>query len=372
MNERLSGILEAASLDPGAIVFRGDGEPSTPEVMIERLSELQSEHGIEKDSYSLGGVVGELERRIAEALGKEAAVFMPTGTLANHIAVRQLCGDKRRAVVQEQSHLYRDCGDCVPVLSGVSLVPLAPGRAHFTADEFEEALEASGTGRVDTPVGAVMIESPVRRQKGRVVPLDEMRRITSLAGEHGVGAHLDGARLYMMAASTGTSVRKYAALFDTVYVSLYKYFGAPFGGMLAGTAEFCDGLYHARRMFGGGLSQAWTAAALALRGFDGFESRYGEAMAHARDVFNGLNELDGVRVREFEHGSNIFPLELGPEVDVSRFVESLAKMGVVVFPDEETGETFLTVNTTIGRKDKGEICTAFESALKAGSRIVVG
>ena len=372
MNERLSGILETASLSPGAVVFRGDGEPSSPEMMIERLSELQSEHGIEKDSYSLGGVVGELERRIAEALGKEAAVFMPTGTLANHIAVRQLCGDKRRAVVQEQSHLYRDCGDCVPVLSGVSLVPLARGRAYFTADEFEEALDASGTGRVDTPVGAVMIESPVRRQKGRVVPLDEMRRITGVAGEHGVGTHLDGARLYMMSAAAGTPVREYAALFDTVYVSLYKYFGAPFGGMLAGTAEFCDGLYHTRRMFGGGLSQAWAAAALALRGFEGFESRYIEAMAHARDVFKGLNELDGVTVRKFEHGSNIFPLELGPEVDVSRFVESLTECGVVIVPDEESGETNLTVNTTVLRKGRDEIYRAFESALKVSAGVVVG
>ena len=205
-----------------------------------------------------------------------------------------------------------------------------------------------------------------------MVPLGEMRRIASVAGEHGVGAHLDGARLYMMAAATGTPVREYAALFDTVYVSLYKYFGAPFGGMLAGTAEFCDGLYHARRMFGGGLSQAWTAAALALRGFEGFESRYIEAMTHARYVFEGLNELDGVTVREFEHGSNIFPLELGQEFEVTRFVESLAECGVVIVPDEESGETSLTVNTTILRKCRDEIYRAFESALKVSARVAAG
>ena len=70
----------------------------------------------------------------------------------------------------------------------------------------------------------------------------------------------------MMAAATGTPAAEYAVQFDTVYVSLYKYFGAPFGGLLAGTADFCEGLFHARRMFGGGLSQAWMAAALALRG----------------------------------------------------------------------------------------------------------
>ena len=365
MNERISGILEAASHDPGAVVFRGDGEPSSPEMAIQRLCEIQAERGIERDSYSLGGAVAELECRIAAELGKEAAVFMPTGTLANHMAIRQLCGNRRRAVVQEQSHLYRDSGDCVPALSGINLVPLAPGRPYFTAAELEETLEASGAGRVNTPVGAVMVESPVRRQKGRTVPLEEMRRITSVAREHGVGTHLDGARLYMMAAAAGTPAAEYAALFDTVYVSLYKYFGAPFGGLLAGTAEFCEGLFHARRMFGGGLSQAWVAAALALRGCDGFEARFGEAMAHARTVFAGVNELSKVTVCELEHGSNIFPLELDSEVDVSQFVEALANRGVLVFPDEESGETNLTVNTTILRKKREEICGAFESALSA-------
>ncbi len=365
MNERSNSVQEAASDEPGAVVFRGDGEPSSPEVMIERLREIQAAHGIEKDSYSLGGAVAELESRLAAELGKEAAVFMPTGTLANHMAIRQLCGDKRRAIVQEQSHLYIDSGDCVPVLSGINLVPLAPGRACFTASELEEALKSAGAGRVDTPVGAVMVESPVRRQKGRVVPLEEMRHITSTAKEHGVRTHLDGARLYMMAAATGTPASEYAGLFDTVYVSLYKYFGAPFGGMLAGTAEFCEGLFHVRRMFGGGLSQAWLAAALALRGLDGFEGRFAEAMAHSRAVFAKLGELTGIRVREIEHGSNIFPLELDPEVDVARFVEALAGRGVLVFPDEETGETNLTVNTTVLRKGRVEICEAFEYALNA-------
>ena len=90
-----------------------------------------------------------------------------------------------------------------------------------------------------TPVGALMIESPVRRQEGKVVPFDEMQAITDYCREQGIGTHLDGARLYMMSGATGISAKTYASMFDTVYVSLYKYFGAPFGSVLVGTAEFC-------------------------------------------------------------------------------------------------------------------------------------
>ena len=133
---------------------------------------------------------------------------------------------------------------------------MAKDRPHFTAEELRQAVEGSEEGRVLTPVGALMIESPVRRQDGKVVPFDEMQAITDYCRERGIGTHLDGARLYMMSGATGIPAKTYASLFDTVYVSLYKYFGAPFGSVLAGTAQFCDGLYHDRRMFGGGLASA--------------------------------------------------------------------------------------------------------------------
>ena len=108
-----------------SVVFRGDGEPGTPGGVIRRIAEFEEKHGLERDSYSLGGTVKRMEELFAEMLGKEAAIFMPTGTLANHLAIRRHCGLKPRAVVQEQSHLYNDTGDCVDRLSGIKLVPLA-------------------------------------------------------------------------------------------------------------------------------------------------------------------------------------------------------------------------------------------------------
>ena len=215
------------------IVFRGDGEPRTPADTLRRLAELDPED-VEADVYSLGGSVERLERRFAEMLGKESAIFMPTGTLANHLALRRLCGTRPKAVVQEQSHLFHDTGDSVARLSGITLLPLANGKPWFTVDELRAALDLSDTERVASPVGAVMVESPVRRCAGQVVPFDQMEAITGLCRERGVATHLDGARLYMMSAATGISPREYASLYDTVYVSLYKYFGAPYGAVLAG------------------------------------------------------------------------------------------------------------------------------------------
>jgi threonine aldolase len=312
-------------------------------------------------------VVGELEERVASLLGKEDAVFMPSGTLANHLAIRLLCGSSPRAIVQEQSHLYHDTGDCVQQLSGINMVPLAAGRPYFTLDEVRNAVEESTSGRVDTPVGALMIESPVRRQHGQIMPLDEMRRVADFCSEQGIATHLDGARLFMMSAATGVSPADYSAMFDTVYVSVYKYFGAPFGAILAGTADFCRDLFHHRRMFGGGLSSAALPAALALDGLDGFEDRFAKAMAKAGKLFGELNQIDGLSVSAYEHGSNIFPLTLPAGVDLEGFANRLAEFGVFVSAGEDDRTPLhLTVNTTILRQSNERISSAFRAAVVNG------
>lgn len=351
------------------VSFGGDGEPKSTRSMLQTLIEFEEEVGLEADSYSLGGNVQQVEEKFAEMLGKEAAIFMPTGTLANHLAVRMLCGDKPRAIVQEQSHLYQDSGDCVSRLSNINLLPLAKDRPHFTVEELKQAVEGSEEGRVLTPVGALMIESPVRRQDGKVVPFDQMQAITDYCRERGIGTHLDGARLYMMSGATGISAKTYASMFDTVYVSLYKYFGAPFGSVLAGTTEFCDGLYHDRRMFGGGLASANFAAAVALKGAEGFEERFNDAIKRATTLFDKLNTLAGIHVGRIDNGSNIFPIDLSRDLDLEKFVKILQEQSVSVSlgdPDSRRGT--LRVNTSILRQDVETLFAAFRSALD-GSRL---
>jgi threonine aldolase len=358
-----------------AVIFAGDGEPESLEALAGRITRLAATGEVEGDDYSLGGSVARLEERWAELLGKEVAVWLPTGTLANHLAVRRLLearpGTPRaaRVVVPEESHLFQDEGDALQRLSSIATVPLAPGRACFTVEELEAAFDAAERGRVLNPVGAVVIESPVRRQAGAVVPFEELRALTALCRSHGVGTHLDGARLFMMSAATAVPAREYAALFDTVYVSLWKYLPAPFGAILAGPAALLDGLHHERRMFGGSLPSAALAAALALDGMDGLESRHVEVMRAGRALCTGLAGVAGLEVAEFEHGSNIVRLRLAPNIDGGAFVDRLYDLGVFV-PDhsEAWGGTLLTFNPTLLRRPVADLVPAFAEAAGTARR----
>ena len=189
------------------------------------------------DSYSLGGVVEQLEEAFARVLQKERAIFMPTGTLANHMAVRALAGGSSRVLVQEDSHFYQDEGDCAQTLSNLTLMPLAAGRATFTADDLQRVLDQTKGARVVSRVSAIAIETPVRRKQGERFDPGEVKKIVALARREGIRLHLDGARLFLQAAYTGENVADYAQPFDTVYVSLYKYFNAASGAILAGPKD---------------------------------------------------------------------------------------------------------------------------------------
>ena len=350
-----------------AVVFKGDGEPKTPAGMIGLLSDIAASDELEMDSYSLGGSVEKLEKHFAEMLAKEAAIFMPTGTLANHIALRTLCGHKPRAIVQHEGHQYNDTGDSAALLSGINLLPIAEGRPYFTLSELSKTVERLESGRVATPLGAVMIESPVRRKYGQLMPYDEMAAVTKFCAERGIGTHLDAARLYMMTAATGISPQAYTELFDTVYVSLYKYFGSPYGAVLAGKSVLIDDLYHQRRMFGGSLASACLAAALAIHGSLDFEERFGAAMSKAIALFELLNKLNGINISAYEHGSNVFPMTLDSNVKINVFQNALREKSVFVFSEEHNTEPLhLTVNTTILRVPNEDLVRIFAFALAKG------
>lgn len=349
--------------DLGPVVFSGDGEPHTPESTIGRLNTLLAENKLQPDKYSLGGTVEELETRMAAELGKEAAIWMPTGTMANILGLRKHCGMNARVVLQEQSHIYQDEGDALARLCGLNAVPVAPNRPYFTADELKEILELSVTGRVLNPVGVVSIESPVRRQAGQITPWDEMKAVTDLCHDEGIPVHLDGARLYMMSAATGISIKQYTELFDSVYVSSYKYFGAPFGGILAGTKEFIDGMFNDRRMFGGGIPFGYLAAALSLDGLDGFEEKFAKSLSKAESLFNEISNLPNLSVKKFEHGSNIFELILDDTSKTDQLVASLKEQDIVIiWPNPEWHVPLLHVNPSILRKSNEQIFSAFANA----------
>ena len=151
-------------------------------------------------------------------------------------------------IVQGESHLYNDSGDCAQVLSDLNLLPLALSGGTFTLEEVEAAIRRAKGGRVQTGIGVISIESPIRRLLGKLFDYEEMKRICAFARAEGIATHLDGARLFMASGYTGITPAEYASHFDTVYVSMWKYFNAPSGAILAGPSVLLDNLYHTRRM----------------------------------------------------------------------------------------------------------------------------
>jgi threonine aldolase len=354
--------LQLAGASAEARVYASsDGIPHTPDEYARLLALLTSGGKVERDSYSRGGVVEQLESRMAAALGKETAVWLPTGTLANQLAVRLLAGARRRVLVQAESHLYRDCGDCCQNLSGLTLIPLAPGKATFTLDEVEAAARDGGDGRVATPIGAIQIETPVRRRMGETFDFAELRKITDWARERRIGLHLDGARLFLESAYTRRPVKEYTALFDTVYVSLYKYFNAAAGAVLAGPNSLLADLYHTRRMFGGGLPHVWPYAAVALHYMDGFEHRFQKAVANAEQVISTLGTDSNFELQRIPHGTNIFRMRL-TGVNAPVYHGRLEAAGIMALAP--AGDWYnLQVNETWERVDAAEITARFRRAL---------
>ena len=327
------------------------------------LAEVAAEDGFAADNYSRGGVIRELELRFARLLGKQDAIYLPTGTLANHLAVRKLAGHDRRVLVQAESHLYNDSGDCAQTLSGLNLVPLAEGSSTLTFDEVERWLARSGSGRVETRVGVIAIESPVRRRHHEMVDFDQLARVCGLAHERGIRLHLDGARMFNLPLHSGRSLHAYGALFDTVYVSLWKHFNAASGAILAGDAGFIEGLYHQRRMFGGALPNAWPAAAVALRFVDGYLDDYANAWQVADRLIALLRDDRRFSFEKLPNGtSRFFMTATGVAPELLR--KRLAGRGVVLSHGHpETGRFAMQVNPTLLRTPAEVLAMKFSESV---------
>jgi threonine aldolase len=346
--------------DGRLVLLTGDSLPRSPAHDAARLQELLKGRGNAGDSYLAGGAVAELEAKFSALLGKEDTVFLPTGTLANHIALRLLCGDARHALVQQESHVYRDEANSVTTLSGINLVPLAPGRAAPTLAEVAEAVERAEVGPYPLKVGAISLESPVRRAQGACLPPELVAEIARFARGKGIALHLDGARLLLMAGMEGFAVKPYCEPFDTVYVSLYKYLGAPFGGVLSGPKPLMAKARGLRHLFGGALYRGWEAALPALAALEGAEQRFAAVRAAGDRLLAALDATPGFRVRRIPQGSNIAVLEVAPQ-RAAGLEERLAQAQVRIRP-VRNNQVEIYFNETLLRRDAAEVAAAFRSA----------
>ena len=196
------------------VKFFGDGEFYDGLPYLEQLQAANSKQPIKVDRYGSGGAVEELEKKFETITGKEKAIYMPSGTMANQFAIAMLSGENTKVFVQDTSHVYRDEADAAQSIFNKRLMPLAKNQTFFTADELKKAIENLDSEEVfKSGLGCVSIENPVRRTDGRMIPIDEIKKISEYCRSKNIKLHLDGARIYMASAWSGVSIKEYSWLF---------------------------------------------------------------------------------------------------------------------------------------------------------------
>lgn len=348
------------------IIFFGDGIMYEPAAYIDVLQKTNAKAPIERDRYGTGGAVAALEKRFEEITGKEKAVFMPSGTMANQFAIAVLSGENTKIFVQDTSHVYRDEADAAQSVFQKRLMPLAKDKTWFTADELKQAVDSLKEQEVfSSGIGAVSIENPVRRTDGRMIPLEEIKKISEYCRSNNIRMHMDGARVFMASAWSGVSVKEYASYFDTIYISLYKYFGASGGAVLCGDKKIMEKMPHLIKIHGGNMYGNWTNAAVALARMEGFEDRMKETVKRASDIFSALNQLEGIKVNALDNGTNIYQAELSKVIDGKKFRDTLRDTyNIRVGMPNDRNRLFLMVNESLITRDTAPVIDAFKNALK--------
>jgi threonine aldolase len=255
------------------------------------------------DVFGDDPTVRSLEERTAALLGKEAAVFVPSGTMGNQIALRAHTEPGDEILIEANAHIYYYEAGGPAALSGVMCRCLAGDRGVFTASALEAALRPADQHFPRTRL--VCVENTHNRGGGKVWPMDRLQEVAAAARRHELRLHLDGARLWNASMATGIPERDYTALFDSVNVCFSKGLGAPVGSALAGPADFVARCRRFRKMFGGAMRQAGVIAAGARHALEHHRDRLAEDHANARRLAEGLAGLPGVGLQPADVETNI-------------------------------------------------------------------
>ncbi|MGZ5131146.1 MAG: threonine aldolase family protein [Caldimonas sp.] len=281
------------------------------------------------DQYGEDPTNNLLQARIAELLGKEDALWMPSGTMANQVALRVLTRPGDEVIVSRECHAgWHETGGAA-ANAGVQLHEIGD-RGVFTAAEVAAAIKSRALP-VFPPSTLVEIENTHNRSGGIVFPQDEVVRVCALAHERGLATFLDGARLWNASVASGLAEAELAAPFDLVAVSFSKGLGAPGGSMLAGSRELIATATRQRRMFGGAMRQVGILAAAAIHALDHHRERLTEDHQHARLLAEALADSAAVRLDLASVQTNIVVFHLAPgALDAGVLVAQARERGVLL------------------------------------------
>jgi len=281
------------------------------------------------DQFGEDPSVNRLQERVAGLLGKEAGLFVPTGTMANQLPLKLYCRPGDDVVVGEESHAVWHETGAAAANAGVQFTTAGSG-GLYSADELRAVMKPRGH-LLFPPTTLVEVEDTQNRMGGLVWDRAELEAVCAAAREHGAASYLDGARLLNAAAARGDDPAALAAPFDLVSIALSKGLGCPGGSVLAGTREDIAALQRYRRMLGGAMRQAGVLAAAGLYALDHHVERLPEDHANARAIGERLAAVDGVRVDLDALETNIVVFRLGEGLpDAATVVARAKERGVLV------------------------------------------
>lgn len=272
-----------------------------------------------------------LQEKVAAMLGKEAACFVPSGTMANQAAIRGLTEPGDEIICHKDSHIIHYETGAPAVISGCMIAAADGARGQFTLDTFTEHVRPDNIHAARTRL--LVIENTHNRGGGSVWGIDQIKALTSRARELNMKCHLDGARLWNASVASGLPPREFATHFDTVSTCFSKGLGAPVGSSVAGDRATIAKVARIRKMLGGAMRQSGLLAAAAMHALDHHVERLAEDHANAKRLAEGLGRIRGVRVNLAEVQTNIVYADIDASLgSAAEYCQRLHAQGVWVLP----------------------------------------
>lgn len=272
-----------------------------------------------------------LEEKTAAMLGKEAALFVPTGTMGNQICIRAHTQPGDEMICSDNAHIYIYEGGGFAALSGLSVACVKNESGIMKPSDVKAAIRAEGSLSHYPETSLICLENTANRGGGTYYSLDAIQAIGAIARERNLAYHLDGARMFNAVIASGISAKDMVAPFDSVSLCLSKALGCPVGSVIVGTRTFINRCHRFRKMFGGGMRQAGILAAAGSYALDHHIERLADDHERAKNLAEALSTVDGYRVNLESIKSNMVYVDVTKEGrSAPELVEALAKDGVMI------------------------------------------
>jgi threonine aldolase len=325
------------------------------------MRKAMSEAEVGDDVFGEDPTVNSLQEKVANLLGKEAALFVPSGTMANQLSIKSHTQPGDEVIIEASSHPYNFEGGAGAALSGIQFQCLKGVRGILDASQIEEAIRPADHHFPVTKL--ICLENTHNRGGGSIYPLEKMAEIYRLTKSKGLLLHLDGARLWNASVATGIKPREYAQWADSVSVCLSKGLGAPIGSLVAGSKPFIDRVHRYRKMFGGGMRQVGIIAAAGIYALNHHLERLKEDHHNAKRLAVGLKEFKGVSIDPKHVETNIVIFDLtNTGMTDAQVAEAMKKEGVLIHAFGKT-QIRLVTHLDVSGED-------IEIALKAFKKVL--